>query len=1426
MPAPETPLLGEEAASPPPRPPPRSCMREGNHRHDKSSAGDSQRATTSDGHPTPPERMLELHSEDAVTPKRFASRSHQNDEALATFGHSEADRDADGGAEEARAATNLDHKAMLATAQLHNATNMILPPSVLQPGATEGLVTMAAAKSPRGRDNRAGGDDLWDRGPSNRLGAAKAAAEATRTATQADLDGAIQVDTTAAADKKEEESEDEDENGLFQETVLFMNNNFHSLSSMRCTPAKTPQQPSQETVVGSAIQTPHMPRSLEVTPVKTLSTGREMSGEGDAAGHLNQAEAGAASSDSRRFPAADTTASACCTVCVSPATTVNTHVPAAPASPLPTPQQCCCPDPCASTFAAAATTTAPTTPAASEYFFIDNHDGTAYLADASLQLDGSYVLGQTILLARSSATSEASPISAARRNAAGAESPVVRLQSNADLPQQRAKLAHRPLRSARLTEVLSASMAAPFSPNSPAPHPIQSGAASPVSPSIARVLCRSAAPSRDNSSRPVASAPACRLLPSSFGDSFCFDQTLLVPLDESADAGRSAVIADASLVTDRSYRSSAPARWEACASPTVVTPALSSAAVSFRTFQAGTERRERGVPRFSPSCPAASLSVSRASPVPDAPIAAEQLASQQARATREKRSLRSDQDVIYLIPPDAVTETMTPDDITSQGWIPVQVVDVLPSAAATTATAAGDDGRSRSCIVGGGAESPLPKNPSTTTAAARVSSQGACADEFEREQSLSRRSYDGHGGGALPIFTPASTLSASTLECINRRLTYSISRWASVRQHFDAASQSDADGASGANLAGNMALPLATPLCFAGHPHEQHHSNTGGSIQREASSLCWGNEKAFSGSFGAFATEPTSDSHSPVPVPPELSETPQRAQSPSRCTAASIPIAPLQRGRPVGAAGADEDDTGDAAYVDWSSLLTSMRYHRPSTVGAATSESHANEGSLSIPLTSSASAILGTGALPPASGGRHAGGAATRAVAVHHATQQAPQHLRAPHPRRMSATAFSYGTASSSVSVQAFGEHSQRMPTGAVLPLSNAAGAAGNSSFRTTYCCNRTSTTSTETASLNPGFGGGDCPGSSSVSAAGLPLSRGALPHHHPHHQHSYSQQRAGMVRIHSTGSLPAERFTAEAAAMSVSGAAPRSGAVSRNSILHRNRYASPHQQQYLRWTEATALAGAGPATVCGRRAAATAGFLVPDTSVFLPWAPLTITPEGSVNLGGSDATGRRSGAAATTAAPASYVPMTLMPFTSSAETSTTTTTNSTTCDAVSTREVVHQIADDLTRGDTVLSPETLRTLNTAVAAAMEMTVNQLQESLYAASTATESEPVPLAPNADATTPAVPSFPHAFKQDDEAHKENCAARFRISCNPARAAVAADSVQRSRSASATRPLGCQEGSATNIAVRLSSKARSPSNPAQPGGAPLLGQQLPQ
>ncbi|CBZ25406.1 hypothetical protein LMXM_17_0500 [Leishmania mexicana MHOM/GT/2001/U1103] len=1341
MPAPETPLLGEEGASPPPRPPSRSCMSEGNHRHDKGSAGDSQRTTLSDGRPAPPERVLELQSEDAVTPTRIASRGHQSGEALATFGHSAADRDADGGA------------------------------------------------------------------------------KATRAITQAGLDGAIQAEITAAAGEKEEESEDEDESGLFQETVLFMNNNFHSLSSMRCTPAKTPQQPSQETVISSAIQTPHMPRSLEVTPVKKLPTGREMPAEGDSAGHLNQAEAGTASSDSKRFPTADTTASACCTVCVSPATTVNTHVPAASVSPLLTSQQCCCPNPRASTFAAATNTTAPTTPAASEYFFIDNHDGTAYLADASLQLDGSYVLGQTILLARSSATSEASPMSTARRNAAGAESPVVKMQSDADLPQQRAKVTHRPLRGARLTEVLSASMAAPFSPNSPVPHPIQSGAASPVSPSIARVLCRSAAPSRDNSSRPVASAAACRLRPSNFGESFCFDQTLLVPLDESADAGRSAVIVDASLVADQSYRSSAPARWEACASPTMVTPALSSAAVSFRTFQAGAEGRERGVPQLSPSCPAASFSssfsVSRASPVPDAPIAAEQLASQQARATREKRTLRSDQDVIYLISADAVTETMTPDDITSQGWIPVQAVNALPAAAATTATAAGDNGRSHS-FIGGGTESPLPKNPSTTTAAARVNSQGDCVDKFEREQSLSRRSYDGPGGSALPIFSPASTLSASTLECINRRLSYSISRWTSTRQACDAASPSDADGASGVNLAGSIALPLATSLFLAGHPHEQHHSNAGGSIQREASSLCWGNEKTFSGSFSTFAAEPTSDSHSPVPVPPELSETPQREQSPSRCTAVSIPIAALQRGRPVGAAGTDEDDTGDAAYVDWSSLMTSMRYQRPSTVGAATSESHANDGSLSIPLTSSASAILGTGALRPASGGRYAGGAATGVVALNHVTQQAPQHRRAPYPRRMSATGVSYGTTSSSVSLQAFGEHSQRMPTGAALSFSNAAGAAGNSSFRTTYCCNRTSITSTETASLNPGFGGGDGPGSSSVSAAGLPLSRGALPHHHPHHQHRYSQQRAGMVRIHSTGSLLAERSTAETAAMSVSGAAPRSGAVNRNSVLHRNHYASLHQQQYLRWTEATALVGAGPAAVGGRRASATAGFLVPDTSVFLPWAPLTITPEGSVNLGGSDETGRRSVAAATAGAPAPYVPMTLMPFTSSAETSTTTTTNSATCDAVSTREVAQQIADDLTRGDTVVSLAALRTLNTAVAAAMEMTMNQLQASLCAASTETEPEPA---------APALPSSPYACKQDDESQKENRAAHFRTSCNPVGAALATGSAQRSRSVSATRPLGCWEGSATNIAARLSSKARSPSNPAPPGGAPLLGQQLP-
>ncbi|AIN97084.1 hypothetical protein LPMP_170460 [Leishmania panamensis] len=1398
MPAPEAPQLEDGGASPPPRPPKRSCSSEGNYQHDKSSEDGAQCTNSSDGRPVPPGRAPKVHGKDAVVPKSAAPRPHEHDETLAGFVYAEVDRDRDGGASEACATTSVDHKAMLTTVELFDATSMTLSLSVDRAAGTERLMAMADTKSPRRRDDRTGDDDVWDRGLNKSSEVAKVAAEVTHTTTQFGLDratrcsvhssNAVHVGTTTAAEEEDEESDDEDEDGFFQETVLLMNNNFQSLGSTRCTPAKASHQPSEETLVGSASPTPHMPRSLEVTPLTKPPTGREMPGEGGFTGRPGRMEPGTAFSESKTYLAADTPASPCFTAPVSPATTVNTQAPpAVPASLLSTPQHCCRPDPCASLFAASTPpATAEMSSAASEYFFIDNHDGTAYLADASLQLDGSYALGQTILLAQSAGSSEASSISAVRRNATGIESPVAKPQLTINLPQQRGNAVHRPPRGACLREVLPASVAPPFCPGSPAPHPIQSGAALPVSPSIARVVCRSAAMSRDVSACPVAPAVASRLLSSSFSDSFCFDQTLLVPLDEST-LDRSAVIADASVVADRSHRSTAPTRWEACVSPSVVTPVLSLPVVSFRAFQAGTGRRECGVPRPSLSCPTASFSLSRGSPVPDAPIAAEQLAAQQARAAREGRAPRSDQDVIYLIPAGAATATMRPEEITGQGWIPVQAVDVLPSATFAAPPAVGNDVRSHRGIVRGGTESPLPTNPTVTSAAGRVTSQDDCVEESDREPSLSRRSCGGHDDIALPIFSPASTLSASTLECINRRLSYSMSRWASTRQRFGATSQSGADGTNITNLAGSIVLPPATPLFLVGPSQDGHH-NTGGT-------------------FSAFSAEPVSDSRSPVPVPPESPEMPQREESPSRCTAVATPAASCQQGHLDGAPVAEEDDTGNAANVGWNSLLTSMSYQRVSTVGATTSESYANDGSLSIPLTLSASASLRMGVQRPGAARRCAGGAAAGPAALHHSLQQTSYQFRAPHPRRMSAAGFSHGTASS-LSMHAFADHSLQMPTGMALTFSNAAGAAGNSSFRTTYCCNRTSTASTETVSLNPGLGGGDGPGSSSVSAVGLPLSRGALPHHNPHHQHRYSQEGAGgMTRIHSTGSLQAERVTREAAAMNASGAAPHSRAVNRNSALHRRRYASPQQQQCLRWTETMGRVGTGATMAGGRCAAASPACLVPDTSVFLPWAPLTITPEGSVNLGGCEETRCRGGAAAATGAPASCVPMTLMPFTSSAETSTMTTSTT---------------ATTITARDAAFSSETLRTLNTAVAAAMEGTVNEFQAYVYAASTTAEAEADTQALDVASPVPSAPSSPRAPKKDGDAQKENDAASFRSTFDPARDAFAAGSVWRSKSSVATRPLGCWEGSAANMEVPLSSKARSPSLPVHPEDVSLPGQ----
>ncbi|KAG5508181.1 hypothetical protein JKF63_05436 [Porcisia hertigi] len=1295
MSAHDTPLPSDEAASPPPRPPKRSgSSSEDTYSHTSYAEGTQWTATTN-SRPALLQQMHALHSDDAVSLERASSRKPRDrGEEHHCFLNGKTDVVCNSGAAEAATHTIFHHNVALDNVVLPIATTTARSPGAPGAAAVEQLTAMMAVRSPGGREGCAVDEDDGDRDQRTHYEATNAAEgvahettpngsdRATRCGTY--LVNTAQVGTATAAEAEDEESEDEDEDGFFQETVLFMNNDFQSLGSTRRTPSKTSQQLSQERVLGPVSTTPLKLHSMElVTPAKRTPSVSEIPGGDGSTGRPGQVGPCALSSETKERSAADTTTSPSLSIRLSPTTKMNVHAPMVPPSSFHTPQQCDRLDAHASVSAAATATTtaAAASPAATEYFFIDNLDGTAYLADASLQLDGTYALGQTLLLAQSSSYSGASAKTTLHRGAAGTESPVVTPQFSSDLPQQRANAVHRPLRGARLTMASQARLGASVSSSSPSPHLTQNCAGSPTSPSIARaVVRRSAAQSCD----------ASRLLSSTFSDSFAFDQTLLVPLDASYNGGRTAVIADASLISSRSYRRAVPVRWDANASPTVLAPMFSPPVVS-KALRAGDGCREHGVPRHSPppSCPlsAASCSASPASPVPHSPIVAEHVAYQQARATRERRITRPDQDVIYLIPDDATTAMMTSEEITSQGWIPVQMVDALPSAAVTALTAADGDGRFRSYIVGGGAESPLPKNPPAPTSAARVDSQGNRVEEFEREQSLSRQPCSGNGGVASPILSPASTLSASTLECINRRLNYSISGWASTHQRFGAASQSGADGASVPNFAGCIVLPPATPLSVVEHVHKPHH-NTSGSIQREESLTHFGTEKAFSGS------------HSPVPVAPECSEALVRAPSPSRCTDVATSMAPRQQGRPINAPVAEKDNTGDSVNVDCGSLLTSMSYQRPSTVGTMASELYANDGSLSLPLTSSASASLRVGALQLG-----VGAGALGAVALQHHPQQAPQQLRAPHPRRVTAIRFSHDTASSSVSMPAFGERIPCMPTGAAPPSSSTTDGDGGS-FRTTYCNHQTSVTSMETVSPDPilGSGGGDCPSSNSVSAAGLPLSRGTLgmvtaagprgerTHLYAGNQHRYRQQRAGMARIRSAGSFQAQKDVADVAAMSVSGTVLRSGAVSRNSALHHQRHTSP-QQDFIRRFEATPrVGGAMSGRVDSRRAALAAVRLVPDTSVFLPWAPLTITPEGSLNLGGSEGTDTGIGTTASTGASMHCSPITLRPFTSSADAGamTTTTTNTTASDTVSTPQAAQRITNDLPGSDSTHSPVTL----------------------------------------------------------------------------------------------------------------------------------------
>jgi hypothetical protein len=1325
---------------------------------------------------------------------------------------------------------NTTHDALLSTTQLLDATTMppapsessrddsalAFSPSVHRPTSVadngrpgrpprgDAFVAHGSPTSLHGPRGHYDTEDLWDRDPSNgyandnpanfTTGTQITPTECLALQDQSDGDGndahLNHHNTNARANSAE--SDDEDEDGLFQETVLFMNNTIQSLGSTRRTPNKPAQQqqhPQTPQLRGGSSPVPKTPDSLDVTPTKPTREGtddgrrhRSDSASDECRPGRDDAKSigGVGRGYQNTLPpemnasATTTNTQAYMTAPDSPASP-NSRVPAPPTSLFLPPQQACAELPETFTTDVAVATTLsdkrghPVSNNDSEYLFIDNHDGTAYLADASLQLDGSYALGQTILLARSGAPSPSS--ASVRRGAnsgksSGAMSPVVVPQTADNMPQQREKYAHRPVRGVTLPEAATSMSCVDDAAGSPIPASV---IASPMSPSVARVIVRrSPAPAREDavvgevaaSPHSVAAGASVSGLPPSFCDSFAFDQTLLVPLDDTLRSDVAGGTASPLIVVDRrrwqlsmqkqseagqasSYRSTAPARWDNAASPTVVVP--TSPAASFSIYQGTCS---------SAASMAGSFSASRASPVPHAPSVSQQLASQQARAARDTRPSRSKQDIIYLVPPGAATATMTSQEIAAQGWIPVQVVDVLPNPTTLAGSPALGNhaayGGNPRIVPGGRTASPLPTNPeaaATTHAThADVDDRSALRPDNEdvvREQSLSRLSHGHHDTGRNSSFSLASTLSASTLDCINRRLSYSLSGWASARQRFGhSLSMGDRSSVSG------TVMPPATPLTLAvdDYPLQQHlrctraahATSTDSQTDHHPSNLTIRLNSGGRGVGGLVslddgspqAREGDDGSGSPVPLPPGTPETPQREQSPSRCTTMSTPAKTRNSDEQQAPLVAE-----DESHAGGNSLLTSMSYQRPSTM--ATSDEYPGDYSMSLPLTSSASQSVGFSGGHPTNNFSNSRLFSAESLNMPHPLIQ-HQPLRAPHPRRVSGTtALSQGA--SSLSFQTFGEQSDQQSAAASVNNSNsnvsnmsaaAAAAAAAASFRTTYCNNRVSPGSVRAASLN--YGGGPA---LTVSGAGLPLSRGNLgasvgarggvattaavaagadtpthgTNHLPPHKNRYPQQyaaaaerrRAGLVGGYPTAATATH---VNAGSLSIDSFAARSGAVSRNFPQH-HPYLSVQQQQQQQHTRRTGAAGRGNGSGAPRRSAG--AHLVPDTSVFLPWAPLTITPEGSLNLSREDRDG--AAAAATAMDNADGAHMSLVPFNSSLETSTVTTTTTTHTTAtsgvdggcVSVREVAQQLANNCSskEDNSEFSPETLRTLNAAVVA-------------------------------------------------------------------------------------------------------------------------------
>lgn len=719
----------------------------------------------------------------------------------------------------------------------------------------------------------------------------------------------------------------------------------------------------------------------------------------------------------------------------------------------------------------------PPPPQATEYVFIDNHDGTAYLADASIQLDGSYVLGQTILLAQSARlTQAASPSSvAAHRSesrALASVSPVAVAPGSDMLPHQ-----------ARLQAYLADEAEA-----AEAAQRVQTNAGSSSHRySIARVVAsapsldasmqqsgmaqRSPAPARDDGGEGslCMSMSTASGTPHRFGPAMgLFDQTILLDYSVNREGGCARVVRNANAAGER---------W--LSSSTFSSPSMPMAATGQRTSAS---------PVPLPPCESASPS-----PVPCAPRtrraaanAREETASDSAAATKagqedtitvagkggeavatvgeeeaeEDAFNMSSASTLLILPATSLRSVMTTEELTSLGWAPVQLLGVPDFIRRAS------DGEARTGQSHG--YSPLPRQPQEANDSSSAEADNRDAP-VRREHSPSRMSDSARSA--------TTALSASTLASINRRLSMSMSL--------------SRPSAQIPPRRGGLLLPPSTPLIF------------GDSLS--AANRDWSETHAAS-------------SASPVPTAPsETSSEPVREHSPSRAAMSAVSESACD-----GAAYGGASITQQQLHMQFSAM-TEMSFHRPSTSNTATATTNWIDTSMSLPLTASVGDSVRVSAVPPTTttlpqpvSAVSSGSAQplSHTSQVSHTSASSALQTAAPsHPVSRTQAGGAAPVVRSQVVAHHFQMQQQRrhhgpltgqLPNGSASSnsISSTASANGGSSgglgnsFRKTYCrhaaTTATGSSSTSSAASTPSAGALSA-AAGGMSCAGLPVTRGSL---------------------------------------------------------------------------------------------------------------------------------------------------------------------------------------------------------------------------------------------------------------------------------------------------------------------------------------------